>query len=99
MEELKEKILNALNEVLDPEIGYGLVDLGMVEEVEMEGNKIKVKILPTTPFCPLIYDIIFRVEEKLKKKFKGYEIEVSIDTENQWTPERIKKEIREKLGI
>ena len=97
MEELKSKILEKLREVIDPELGYDIVSLGEVEEVEIKGKKVYVKILPTTPLCPFlpfIYSDVVKAIEDL-----GLEPEVEIDFENQWSIDRIDPEIREKLNI
>lgn len=97
MEDLKNKILEKLKEVIDPELGYDIVSLGEVEEVEIKGKKVYVKILPTTPFCPFlpfIYSGVVNAIEDL-----GFEAEVEIDFENKWSIDRIDPEIRKKLNI
>lgn len=93
----KQKILNALREILDPELGYDIVSLGMITEVKIEDNKVYVKFLPTTPMCPYLPYLIEAITVKIKKL--GYDVEVEIDLENQWSPERIDPEVRKKLGI
>jgi len=49
----KEDILRVLGKVNDPEIGKDLVSLQMVESIDIDGDAVKVKILLTTPACPL----------------------------------------------
>jgi ATP-binding protein involved in chromosome partitioning len=49
----KEQIIDAIRPVNDPEIGRGLVDLGMVPNVELDGRNVRVHIELTTPACPL----------------------------------------------
>jgi ATP-binding protein involved in chromosome partitioning len=46
-------VLTALGEVLDPEIGKDLVSLGMIDNVGIEGTKVKFTLNLTTPACPL----------------------------------------------
>ena len=52
--ELAEAAENALREVIDPEIGMNVIELGLVREVDYneEANKAHVKMIMTTPFCP-----------------------------------------------
>ena len=50
--EKQEKILNALQSVLDPEIGLSVIDLDLIREVVFEGEEAHVKMVLTTPFCP-----------------------------------------------
>lgn len=52
--ELGEAADAALREVIDPEIGLNVVELGLIREVEYipEEEKAHVKMIMTTPFCP-----------------------------------------------
>ena len=50
--EKQEKILNALQSVLDPEIGLSVIDLDLIREVVFEDEEAHVKMVLTTPFCP-----------------------------------------------
>jgi len=50
--ETQEKILNALQSVLDPEIGLSVIDLDLIREVVFEDGEAHVKMVLTTPFCP-----------------------------------------------
>ena len=49
----KEEIINALRTVNDPDLHRDLVSLNMIEEVEVEGQKVSFKVVLTTPACPL----------------------------------------------
>jgi metal-sulfur cluster biosynthetic enzyme len=50
--EKQEKILNALQAVLDPEIGLSVIDLDLIREVVFTEDEAEVKMVLTTPFCP-----------------------------------------------
>src|SRR3990170_748442 len=47
-----EGVRAALREVVDPEIGLNVVELGLVREVRENDGEIQVKMILTTPFCP-----------------------------------------------
>ena len=49
----KEQILNALSHVMDPELRQDLVSLKMIEDVVVDGDKVRFSIVLTTPSCPL----------------------------------------------
>src|SRR5437016_12710041 len=49
--EKQEKILNALQSVLDPEIGLSVIDLDLIREVEFTPEEAELKMVLTTPFC------------------------------------------------
>jgi len=60
----KESIMQALQSVIDPEIGMSVVDLGMIREIALdeEGN-VEVKMVLTAPFCPLASLITGQVQQ------------------------------------
>ncbi len=49
----KETILKALSTVMDPDLGKDLVSLGMITDLEINGNKVAFSVVLTTPACPL----------------------------------------------
>jgi ATP-binding protein involved in chromosome partitioning len=63
----KEQIIDAIRPVNDPEIGRGLVDLGMVPNIDIDGRNIRVHIELTTPACPLRGKIEEDVRQALTK--------------------------------
>jgi metal-sulfur cluster biosynthetic enzyme len=41
-----------LSEVIDPEIGMNIIQLGLVRDIEIENDIARLKMILTTPFCP-----------------------------------------------
>jgi metal-sulfur cluster biosynthetic enzyme len=50
--ELVEPFKDKLREVVDPEIGLNIIELGLVRDLEIEDEKAKITMILTTPFCP-----------------------------------------------
>lgn len=50
--ELIEPLKNALREVVDPEIGLNVIELGLIRDAIIEDDKVHVNMILTTPFCP-----------------------------------------------
>jgi metal-sulfur cluster biosynthetic enzyme len=50
--ELVEPVREKLAEVVDPEIGMNIIQLGLVRDIAIEGDVAKMKMILTTPFCP-----------------------------------------------
>ncbi|HIP88830.1 MAG TPA: metal-sulfur cluster assembly factor [Thermococcus paralvinellae] len=96
----KEIILEKLKEVIDPEIGIDVVNLGLIYDVDVRpDNTVYVKMTMTTPGCPLTMWLLKAVEEKVLEipGVKDAEIELTFDP--PWTPERISEEYKKKLGL
>ena len=47
-----EALREALREVVDPEIGLNIIELGLIRDVHLEPEKTNIKMILTTPFCP-----------------------------------------------
>ena len=81
--ELKEKIINEIKKIYDPEIPVNIYELGLIYDVKVEkNNKVKVKMTLTTPNCP--------VAESLPKEVKDSIMEVKgvkeVDLQLVWDP-------------
>jgi metal-sulfur cluster biosynthetic enzyme len=46
------EIREALRQVIDPELGLNVIELGLIREVRISAENIAVKMILTTPFCP-----------------------------------------------
>lgn len=93
-----QKIIEKLKEVIDPELGYDIVSLGMIEEVKIEKNKVFIKFLPTSLFCPYLPFLIEIMETKIREL--GYkDIEINVDFENVWSIDRASEEIKKNFNL
>jgi metal-sulfur cluster biosynthetic enzyme len=81
----KDRVLLALNEVIDPEIGMSLTELNMIREVNIDDKKIEVKMVLTAPFCPLADQLVEEVRKKTAEVAEGREVKVTV-LDEQWTP-------------
>lgn len=50
--EVASRLREALKEVVDPEIGLNIIELGLVRDVVIEKDKANINMILTTPFCP-----------------------------------------------
>jgi len=95
----KEEVWSTLRQVIDPEIGLSIVDLGLIYSVEVKDSEIKVKMTLTNPACPLQSYLKAQVKEAISKLPGIKKVEVQLVFEPAWTPERMSAEARKKLGI
>jgi len=94
----KEKIIEVLKQVVDPEIGINVWDLGLIYGVEVdEGDRVNIKMTLTVPGCPLAAYLVQAV--KLKLQEAGFrDVNVELVWEPRWTPERMSDKAKEMLG-
>jgi metal-sulfur cluster biosynthetic enzyme len=99
----QKDIEDKLREVIDPEIGINIVDMGLIYSIDLQPpgdgeQKINIKMTFTTPACPLINTMLSQVEAKLNE-FEDADITVDVVFEPPWTPDRMSKKARMKLGV
>jgi metal-sulfur cluster biosynthetic enzyme len=73
----KNDILNSLKKVIDPETGVDIVSMGLIKDIEIINENVKIKFSPTVPFCPLIGYLTEKIKEAAKiEGIKNVEVEV-----------------------
>jgi metal-sulfur cluster biosynthetic enzyme len=95
---MKRGVLEALREVIDPEVGLNVVDLGLVYGVDVSGADVKVSMTMTTPACPLGEQIVRDAETRLGAIDGLGAVSVELVWEPAWTPDRMSADAKEALG-
>ena len=72
------QVLEALQTVMDPELGMSVVDLGLIYEVKIEGARVGITMTLTAPGCP-IREVMPRWIEEAVGRIPGVEsVEVTL---------------------
>ena len=91
-----EAVWAALDEIPDPEIPViSLVDLGVVRDVAVDGEHVRIEFTPTFLGCPALEVMRRAIEEKVEAL--GGEPEVAVIQDDSWSTDRISQAGREKL--
>ena len=94
----EERVLEALKEVLDPELGINIVDLGLVYEVRVDPETVHITYTLTTMGCP-IGPLIEAQMQQLLADVPGVEnVEAEMVLRPPWTPEMMSDEAKAALG-
>jgi metal-sulfur cluster biosynthetic enzyme len=95
----KEQVYEALQECYDPEIPVNIVDLGLVYDVEVEGEKVAVKMTLTAPGCGMGTMIAADAKQKIMALEGVEDATVDLVWEPPWNPSMISEEAKQRLGI
>jgi ring-1,2-phenylacetyl-CoA epoxidase subunit PaaD len=91
-----QQVWDALAEIPDPEIPVvSLVDLGVIRDVAIDGERVRIEFTPTFLGCPALE--VMREALAVKVRELGGEPEVAVITDDSWSTDRITAEGREKL--
>jgi len=62
----KKKVIEALKRVIDPEIGINIVDMNLIRDIQIEEDRVNVKMTLTIPNCPLAGLIVSQAKRQLE---------------------------------
>jgi len=82
--ELAETLRNRLREVMDPELGLNIIELGLVRDASIDEEGVQLKMILTTPFCPYAPALIEMTRSKAIEA-TGSEVIVEMGME-MWEP-------------
>lgn len=100
VESLADQIREALRRVIDPELGYNIVDLGFVYDIAVEtGGAVRVTMTTTTPGCPATSYLIGGARESAANVPGVGTVEIRLTHEPRWTPEMMSPEAKKRFGI
>ncbi|WP_394232366.1 metal-sulfur cluster assembly factor [Niallia oryzisoli] len=99
--ELVDRIYEVLEEVVDPELGVDIVNLGLVYGVEVnEENKAFIKMTMTSMGCPMAGQIMADAKMKLSMNMKELtDIQIDIVWNPPWGKEKMSRYAKIALGI
>ncbi len=98
-EQNEQLIFAALRQVIDPEIGCNIVDLGLVYSVAFDAGKVRVTMTLTTPGCPMHESISWGVKNALMNLEGISDVEVDIVWDPPWNPAMMTDTGRAMTGV
>ena len=94
-----EEAREALKQIIDPEIGLNIADLGLVYDVTVDSGQVEVKMTLTSPGCPVGPQILNGVKVVLEDLDGVDAVNVELVWEPFWSPEKMNPEARAALGM
>lgn len=92
------QVWEALSTVIDPEVGYSIVDMGLIYEVTIGGGNVHIKMTLSTKGCPL-HEMMKTWTKEAVEKLDGVErVEVEIVWEPAWNITMAKDHVKKAMG-
>ncbi len=98
----EREVWDALKEIIEPEFGVNIVDMGLVYGVDVENDEVKVRMTLLSmgcAGCSIMRLLPEQVEERLRAidGVKNARVELTFDP--PWSPERMSEDARKSLGL
>ena len=98
----RDALLEALGDVYDPccaDRGISIVDMGVVEDVRVDGAHVDVDLVLTTGWCPFVASMSTAIPDRLRRLDGVESVEVRTVWDPVWTLDRLSPSAREKLAM
>jgi metal-sulfur cluster biosynthetic enzyme len=93
-----EDVMDALSNVIDPELGLDFVELGLIYGVEVNDGNVNVTFTLTTPGCPIGPQVTEQIDEFVGELDGVKTIESQMVFTPPWSPEKMSEDAKFALG-
>ena len=95
----KENVIDTLKQVLDPHIGVDIYSLGLIYDINVEGDIVKINMTLTNPGCPMAKSIIGDAKTRIEKMEGIKTAEINLVFDPPWHPTMMSDELKKKWNI
>jgi len=78
-EKLRDKVIEALSRVIDPEIGLNVWEARLIKDLVLKGNTVSLTFVPSSPICPLAFQLGIDIKKALEKVEEIDKIIIDVD--------------------
>ncbi len=96
---LEESIVEALKTIYDPEIPVNIYEMGLIYDIQIDGERVDVKMTLTSPACPVAGTLPVEVQSKVEGIPGVGEVDVEIVWDPEWNPSMMSEAARLDLGM
>ena len=99
-EALREKIVNTLRSIYDPEIPVNIYEIGLIYSVDVDSaNAVNIRMTLTSPACPAAGTLPGEVEDKTRRVEGVADVKVDLVWDPTWTPTMMSETAKLQLGM
>ena len=99
MTELKEKIIENIKKVFDPEIPVNIYELGLIYDIKIDDGDVEVIMTLTSPFCPVAGSLPKEVAARVSEVEGVKKANVELVFEPPWTMDLMSNEAKLELNM
>ena len=95
----EDTVFEAVKEIIDPEVGINIVDMGLIYGVDIEDETVNITMTLTSPGCPAGGQLINGTQHVTQQLEGVGEVNINVVWTPRWTPEMMTEEAKDELGI
>jgi metal-sulfur cluster biosynthetic enzyme len=95
----RDDVWEALENVIDPELGLDFVSLGLVYDVELEGSDVHITFTLTSPGCPIGPQVTEQMKEYVSEVEGVEKVFPKMVFSPPWSPENMSEDAKFALGF
>ena len=100
MSEIKNKVIECIKKIFDPEIPVNIYELGLIYKIEVdEKNNVKVDMTLTSPNCPVAESLPNEVKESIMKLEGVSDVSLNLVWEPPWTKDKMSEAAKLELNL
>ena len=100
MNDLKEKIINEIKKIYDPEIPVNIFELGLIYKIEViENKKVLIEMTLTSPNCPVAESLPNSVKENVLKIEGINDVNLKLVWDPPWTKDKMSEAAKLELNL
>ena len=100
MSNLKEKVINQIKKVYDPEIPVNIYELGLIYKIEVDDkNKVNVDMTLTSPNCPVAESLPKEVKDNTMKVEGVSDVNLNLVWEPPWDKDKMSEAAKLELNL
>jgi len=100
MSDIKNKVIETIKKIYDPEIPVNIYDLGLIYKIEVdEKNKVNLDMTLTSPNCPVAESLPKEVKDNIMKIENVSEVNLNLVWEPPWDKDRMSEAAKLELNL
>jgi len=96
---MEKEIYEALRQVIDPEVGFDVVSLGLIRNIKVENSKVHIVMTLSSPQCPISDVILGWVKESVMNVDGVQDVDIELTFNPPWSIEMASEDVKKALGI
>ena len=100
MDDIKNKVIEEIKKIYDPEIPVNIYELGLIYKIEVdEKNKVNLDMTLTSPNCPVAESLPNQVKESIQKVEGVSDVNLNLVWEPPWDKDKMSEAAKLELNL